>query len=97
MIHIMNSKFLFLKRGLLFPTQLFYPLSKLIIQSIFLLIGFFFATVLATLPGQTGDWGVVAGGRHTRKKLLINIVYVVNTARIGIVYGFFVDAFKLGS
>nr|QUE29703.1 Ycf20 [Erythrotrichia carnea] len=39
-----------------------YPLGRLTTNLISLLTGFFLATVLATLPSQTGDWGVVAGG-----------------------------------
>nr|QUE29513.1 Ycf20 [Erythrotrichia foliiformis] len=39
-----------------------YPLGKLTTNLISLLTGFFLATVLATLPSQTGDWGIVAGG-----------------------------------
>nr|QUE28349.1 Ycf20 [Pseudoerythrocladia kornmannii] len=41
---------------------LIYPLGRLTLNVISLLTGFFLATVLATLPSQTGDWGVVAGG-----------------------------------
>lgn len=39
-----------------------HPLGRLTLNMISLLTGFFLATVLATLPSQTGDWGVVAGG-----------------------------------
>nr|YP_010337343.1 hypothetical protein MW436_pgp131 [Pulvinaster venetus]UNJ16928.1 hypothetical protein [Pulvinaster venetus] len=79
---------------------------------VFLLIGFFGATVLATLPGQTGDWGVVAGliaifeiiskisynfaNEQLKVKVILNI-FIVNNIKIGIIYGLFVDAFKLGS
>nr|UNJ16343.1 hypothetical protein [Boldiaceae sp.] len=97
MIPIMSLKVLVLKRGQLFPTQLSYPLSQLTIKLVCLLLGFFLATVLATLPGQTGDWGVIAGGRKIRSKPLRQILYVINNIKIGIIYGFFVDAFKLGS
>nr|YP_010337075.1 hypothetical protein MW574_pgp007 [Madagascaria erythrocladioides]UNJ16660.1 hypothetical protein [Madagascaria erythrocladioides] len=82
---------------------LIYPLGRLTIKLISLLSGFFFATVLATLPAQTGDWGVVAGG--IRLIFIDNIfeqffwknLYIINSVKIGIIYGLFVDAFKLGS
>nr|ARO91383.1 conserved hypothetical plastid protein [Rhodochaete parvula] len=93
-------------------TYLAYPLGRLTVNLISLLSGFFFATVLATLPSQTGDWGIVAGlvaifelisfvvyKSDYEDSLSINIlnIYIFNSIKIGIIYGLFVDAFKLGS
>nr|YP_009402684.1 hypothetical protein [Compsopogon caeruleus]ARX96039.1 hypothetical protein [Compsopogon caeruleus] len=52
-------------------TLISYPLSQLAFNIVFLLIGFFAATVLATLTGQTGDWGIVAGGRNKLNKAIV--------------------------
>nr|YP_010337268.1 hypothetical protein MW575_pgp007 [Pseudoerythrocladia kornmannii]UNJ16853.1 hypothetical protein [Pseudoerythrocladia kornmannii] len=94
---------------------LIYPLGRLTLNVISLLTGFFLATVLATLPSQTGDWGVVAGlvaifelisrivyipivKRHNNSvHLFFTSFSVLNSVKIGIIYGLFVDAFKLGS
>jgi hypothetical protein len=79
-----------------------------------LLLGFFIANALATLPGQTGDWGLVVAGiivaiteiisksiYSISKKELNNhfliLITLINNLKIGIIYGFFVDSFKLGS
>nr|WDA99055.1 hypothetical protein GRSY_050 [Gronococcus sybilensis] len=85
--------------------------------AISLLLGFFLATTLATILGQTGDWGILAGSILTAcMETLSNIIYspynssndvwiatkikllnLLNSVKIGILYGLFVDAFKLGS
>nr|YP_009391608.1 hypothetical protein [Laurenciella marilzae]ARW59752.1 hypothetical protein [Laurenciella marilzae] len=75
-----------------------------------LTLGFFFANILSTVPAQTGDWNIISGAvivtsyeiiskalyRNiiTKKPYIINLI---NNFKIGIVYGLFVDAFKLGS
>nr|ARO91055.1 conserved hypothetical plastid protein [Flintiella sanguinaria] len=82
------------------------------INLISLLGGFFIANALATLPSQTGDWSVVVSGvlvaiteltskivykfYETKNKNLFIITWI-NNMKIGIIYGFFVDSFKLGS
>nr|YP_010336740.1 hypothetical protein MW559_pgp146 [Stylonema alsidii]UNJ15146.1 hypothetical protein [Stylonema alsidii] len=87
----------------------FYSLGYTAVKIVNLLVGFFISTVMTTMVSQTGDWGIVAGaiavtyiellsnwiyGNNFRNnKLIINI----NSLKIGIVYGMFVDAFKLGS
>lgn len=75
-----------------------------------LLLGFFLATALATIPAQTGDWGVIGAAIIvTCYEIISLIIYPyffnsknmlfaqINSIKIGIIYGFFVDAFKLGS
>lgn len=79
-----------------------------------LLIGFFTATTLSTIPGQTDDWAIVASALLTSICEFIGYIryhknqirqktpskYLVdplNTMKIGLTYGLFVDAFKLGS
>ena len=70
------------------------------------------ATILATIPGQTGDWGIIGSSiivgcaeyiskyayqkRSTSLKLR-NCYNVLNDIKIGTMYGLFVDSFKLGS
>lgn len=91
--------------------QIFY-LSHSILN---ILLGFFIATALSTIPGQTGDWGVIAASILVTYYEIINYTiysdsyrlrsYIqrsillsnINTIKIGIIYGLFVDAFKLGS
>lgn len=81
------------------------------IKLIFLLLGFFASTILSTLPSQTGDWGIIAGSclvtcneigskiiyTYTKRYQSILTFDLLNCLRVGIIYGFFVDAFKLGS
>mmetsp|Transcript_5237 Transcript_5237/g.22301 ORF Transcript_5237/g.22301 Transcript_5237/m.22301 type:complete len:106 (+) Transcript_5237:932-1249(+) len=86
-----------------------YSISYTAIRVINLLIGFFISTVMTTVVSQTGDWGIIAGAiTVTYMELFSNWVYQndliknklianLNSLRIGIVYGMFVDAFKLGS
>nr|YP_010337668.1 hypothetical protein MW427_pgp173 [Sahlingia subintegra]UNJ17253.1 hypothetical protein [Sahlingia subintegra] len=107
------------REALLIAICFSYPLGRLTTNLISLLAGFFLATVLATLPSQTGDWGVVAGGilfilvkdfNSLFKKAYIGFTFyrydifslkfffdTINSIKIGIIYGLFVDAFKLGS
>lgn len=87
-------------------------LKNLSLNLISLLMGFFIATVISTIPAQTGDWGLVAGAFIVASQELISkIIYqnilifhinkepfkYCNSIKIGIIYGLFVDAFKLGS
>nr|YP_010197754.1 hypothetical protein LK367_pgp145 [Gracilaria isabellana]YP_010198749.1 hypothetical protein LK101_pgp143 [Gracilaria tikvahiae]UAD86170.1 hypothetical protein [Gracilaria isabellana]UAD87982.1 hypothetical protein [Gracilaria tikvahiae]UAD88185.1 hypothetical protein [Gracilaria tikvahiae] len=69
------------------------------------------STVFSTIPSQTGDWGIIAASiivavneiiskniyKHLKKNHKSFRLYVFNYIRIGIIYGLFVDAFKLGS
>nr|YP_009393484.1 hypothetical protein [Bostrychia simpliciuscula]ARW62046.1 hypothetical protein [Bostrychia simpliciuscula] len=74
------------------------------------MLGFFFANVLSTIPAQTGDWSIMSGAIIvTTNEILSRIIYTknnknkffvnnfINNIKIGIIYGLFVDAFKLGS
>nr|YP_009511012.1 hypothetical protein [Hydropuntia rangiferina]AXI96685.1 hypothetical protein [Hydropuntia rangiferina]UAD87368.1 hypothetical protein [Hydropuntia rangiferina] len=72
---------------------------------------FFLSTVLSTIPSQTGDWGIIAGSlivtlneifskqiyKYLKKNYKLPILRILNCIRIGVIYGLFVDAFKLGS
>nr|SCW22946.1 Hypothetical protein ycf20 [Nemalion sp. H.1444] len=87
-------------------------ISVLSLSVLCMLLGFFISTTLSTIPGQTGDWGIVAasiivtGYERISKQIyyynqannyLRTIMYNINNVKIGIIYGLFVDAFKLGS
>nr|YP_009392019.1 hypothetical protein [Periphykon beckeri]ARW60367.1 hypothetical protein [Periphykon beckeri] len=74
------------------------------------MLGFFFANILSTIPAQTGDWNIMSGSIIVslnelinqliyKKKYIDNCLFIklVNNIKIGIIYGLFVDAFKLGS
>nr|YP_010338483.1 hypothetical protein MW432_pgp148 [Rhodaphanes brevistipitata]UNJ18433.1 hypothetical protein [Rhodaphanes brevistipitata] len=81
-----------------------YSISYTSIKIVNLLIGFFLSTVMTTIVGQTGDWGVVAGAiavtyielssKYFYEKKLLNSQFLTNfnSLKIGIVYGLFVDA-----
>nr|ARW60569.1 hypothetical protein [Polysiphonia sp.] len=75
-----------------------------------LMLGFFFANILSTIPAQTGDWNVMSGSIIVALNELLNkfiykirnidkflLLKLINNVKIGIIYGLFVDAFKLGS
>nr|YP_009295715.1 conserved hypothetical plastid protein [Mastocarpus papillatus]AOL58199.1 conserved hypothetical plastid protein [Mastocarpus papillatus] len=84
-------------------------LNNLRSKIICLLTGFFIATVLSTMPAQTGDWGIIAASIIvTLYEIFSKVVYaikaknsgiltIINNIKIGIIYGLFVDSFKLGS
>ena len=94
-----------------------YKLNSISIQILSILLGFFAATALSTIPAQTGDWGIVAASIIvTNQEIISKIIYqyknlkysaksshptlllrYCNNIKIGILYGLFVDAFKLGS
>nr|QCI04608.1 hypothetical protein [Apoglossum ruscifolium] len=74
------------------------------------MLGFFCANIISTLPAQTGDWGIISAAIivtlnenisrliYRYKKYHNNIFFnLINDIKIGIIYGLFVDAFKLGS
>jgi hypothetical protein len=101
---------------LFFSKKFFY---STFISFVGILFGFFFASALATILGQTGDWGILSAGIlvafiestnrviYNNKKRFINkstyykkiyrILMFINNVKIGMTYGFFVEAFKLGS
>jgi len=74
-----------------------------------LLLGFYLATILSTIPAQTGDWSIISASiivtfNEVLSKILYSnsikpasIINLFNSIKIGIIYGLFVDAFKLGS
>nr|YP_009295360.1 hypothetical chloroplast RF20 [Dasya binghamiae]AOH77372.1 hypothetical chloroplast RF20 [Dasya binghamiae] len=75
-----------------------------------LMLGFFIASILSTLPAQTGDWGIISAAIIvTLNEVISKMIYsykiykknrilnLINNMKIGIIYGLFVDAFKLGS
>jgi hypothetical protein len=84
-----------------------------------ILFGFFLANALATILGQTGDWGILSAGilvafiestnriiynnnkssknKNGQYKNIYNLLTFINNVKIGMMYGFFVEAFKLGS
>nr|YP_009399070.1 hypothetical protein [Taenioma perpusillum]ARW68467.1 hypothetical protein [Taenioma perpusillum] len=84
----------------------FYLINLSIISLTF---GFFIASILSTLPAQTGDWGIISAAIIvTFNEIISKIIYcsgkknkyflkLLNNIKIGILYGLFVDAFKLGS
>lgn len=86
-----------------------YKSNYLSTNLISLLLGFFIATVLSTIPAQTGDSSIVAASIIvTFNEILSNLIYnsrnytlsilsPIKYTKIGIVYGLFVEAFKLGS
>nr|ARO90354.1 conserved hypothetical plastid protein [Bangiopsis subsimplex] len=75
-----------------------YSIGEAFIKIVHLLIGFFIATIITTIVSQTGDWGIVAGAVTVTYieligKYLCAICFKrLNSLRIGIVYGLFVDA-----
>nr|YP_009395755.1 hypothetical protein [Herposiphonia versicolor]ARW64735.1 hypothetical protein [Herposiphonia versicolor] len=75
-----------------------------------LTLGFFFANILSTIPAQTGEWNIMSGSIIVTLNEIINkfiykkkytdkfiIFKLINNIKIGVIYGLFVDAFKLGS
>ena len=89
------------------------------ISFIGILVGFFMANALATILGQTGDWGILSSGilvafiestnriiynnkkkfnsKNLKYKRLYYTLTFINNVKVGMIYGFFVEAFKLGS
>lgn len=94
-----------------------YQFNSFSLQILSVLLGFFIATALSTIPAQTGDWGIVASAIIVTNQEIISKItyqnYIVkyyyntivlnrcfkycNSLKIGILYGLFIDAFKLGS
>lgn len=91
-----------------------YTLGHFSLSFTSLLLGFFIANTLATIPSQTGDWNITAASvlttiseitsklvyqnlKHNLSKDIKFYYKITNNLKTGILYGFFVDAFKLGS
>lgn len=87
-----------------------YQYNILSLNVISLMLGFFLSNILSTIPAQTGDWGIVSAAIIvTINEIISKIIYfwkiqnnhifinLINGIKIGIIYGLFVDAFKLGS
>lgn len=87
-------------------------IKRLSLRVINLLLGFFLATVFSTLPGQTGDSTIIGASIIVSFiEYLSQYIYAqdqvyffnpkyylaINDLKIGIIYGLFVDSFKLGS
>lgn len=87
------------------------PWRRLSVLIISLLLGNFFASALSTVAGQRAELDIIiagilvalaelvsrinyGGSPETRRSLLVQNL---NALKIGMVYGFFVEAFKLGS
>jgi uncharacterized membrane protein YoaK (UPF0700 family) len=82
-------------------------LSLLVIS---LLLGFFLASVISTISGQATYWDVsIAAILVVLAEFVSRITYssqqrskelgvaIANTIKIGLIYGLFLEAFKLGS
>lgn len=95
-----------------FTIQIFdNKLADLSLGIVSMLLGFFISNTLSTIPGQTGDWGIIGAAiivtcyEITSKEIYTNssvkkdnfILLHINNIKVGVIYGFFVDAFKLGS
>nr|QCI04477.1 hypothetical protein [Antithamnion hubbsii] len=87
-----------------------YKFNDLSLQFVSLLLGFYLSTILSTIPAQTGDWSIISASiivtsneiisrfiYQNKKQAKFITVYLINSIKIGIIYGLFVDAFKLGS
>ena len=105
------------KKQLLFNQHVYSFCESLSLKSISLkiiniLLGFFIATMLATIPGQTGDWGIIGSSiivgcmeyiskcvyqKRSNSIKLKKYYDILNDIKIGTMYGLFVDSFKLGS
>lgn len=85
-------------------------LNELGINILCMLLGFFISTSLSTIPGQTGDWGIIGAAiiigfyELVSQKFYLTIseknkstIQRLNNMKVGVIYGLFVDAFKLGS
>nr|QCI08802.1 hypothetical protein [Sphondylothamnion multifidum] len=76
-----------------------------------LMSGFFISSILSTITTHTGDWGMMSASiiitfneilskfiYQYKKNINLHITFhLMNDIKIGIIYGLFVDAFKLGS
>nr|YP_009370313.1 conserved hypothetical plastid protein [Bulboplastis apyrenoidosa]ARO90802.1 conserved hypothetical plastid protein [Bulboplastis apyrenoidosa] len=93
------------------PSIQYYSVGKFIIYLLSLLLGFFFATILSTMPSQTNDWCIVSSSivvsiTEIMNKYIYNneqaqykqlIKKIINCLKIGILYGLFVykDSFQI--
>nr|YP_010338649.1 hypothetical protein MW444_pgp161 [Glaucosphaera vacuolata]UNJ18599.1 hypothetical protein [Glaucosphaera vacuolata] len=90
--------------------KIYYSIGKFSLYLFNILLGFFLATIISTIPAHTADSGVIAASIlisiseiiskliYNKKNFAINIYCKwLNCLKMGIIYGLFVDAFKLGS
>nr|QCI04298.1 hypothetical protein [Anotrichium furcellatum] len=94
-----------------FNTVLEYNFYSFSLHMINFMLGFFISSILSTAPANTGDWGIIGASvivtlNEIASQLLYKnylllkrniIIIFINDIKIGIIYGLFVDAFKLGS
>ncbi|MEM7773090.1 MAG: DUF565 domain-containing protein [Cyanobacteria bacterium P01_E01_bin.6] len=95
------------------------PWRRISLILIGLLFGFFLASVIATVAGQTADWDVFAALAilgfteliswlvYSTRRLSIEQqqkprprplgIELLNAVKLGVMYGLFLEAFKLGS
>jgi len=87
-----------------------YRFKHFSVNIVSLLLGFYISTILSTIPAQTGDWNIINASiiitineifskffysyYKTHKPIFMDII---NSVKVGIIYGLFVDSFKLGS
>lgn len=87
-----------------------YQINNLSLQLISLFFGFFCCTIICSIPKQTGDWGLITASCIVSiNEIISSVIYsckeyknniltkTINLIKIGIIYGLFVDSFKLGS
>nr|YP_010337552.1 hypothetical protein MW560_pgp094 [Dixoniella grisea]UNJ17137.1 hypothetical protein [Dixoniella grisea] len=86
----------------------YYSVGKFILYILSLLLGFFFATILSTMPSQTNDWCIVSSSiLVSMTEIISKYVYCntclqslefikkfLNCIKIGILYGLFVCEMK---
>lgn len=95
---------------LLIQQLLNYKFNKFNANIVSLLFGFYLSTILSTIPAQTGDWNIINASiiitineifskffYQIKSKPKLIAIDILNSIKIGIIYGLFVDAFKLGS
>jgi hypothetical protein len=115
-MNLVNELFKKIYYRFFFSQKFFYATF---ISFVGILFGFFLANALATMVGQTGDWGILSAGilvafiestnriisnnkkiftnKDTNYKKMYHSLIFINNVKIGMTYGFFVEAFKLGS
>lgn len=87
------------------------PWRRLSLLMICLLFGFFLGSAIPTTAGQTAEWDIIGAGLlvlltegisrivygSTRGGLRSLPAEMINTTKIGLIYGLFIEAFKIGS
>ncbi|MBT9313821.1 DUF565 domain-containing protein [Leptothoe spongobia] len=97
--------------GQRFSQWIFNPWRRISLAVISLLFGNFFATAIAATAGQTAEIDILISAILVAMVELISWLYhrsrtrdqrtvlpeILNSFKLGMVYGLFVEAFKLGS